>query len=93
VEDRKEDKTSIPNISYGKDTDARWIKKGSKSHYGYKVFASVDDKHGFIQTIHTESAEVYEAHRLETMLEDINCKHLLADKAYDTAANRDLLKA
>ncbi|APA82518.1 hypothetical protein [Francisella tularensis] len=27
------------------------------------------------------------------MLEDINCKHLLADKAYDTAANRDLLKA
>ncbi|KFJ69909.1 hypothetical protein [Francisella tularensis] len=40
-----------------------------------------------------ESAEVYEAHRLETMLEDINCKHLLADKAYDTAANRDLLKA
>ncbi|KFJ66628.1 IS5 family transposase [Francisella tularensis] len=92
VEDRKEDKTSIPNISYGKDTDARWIKKGSKSHYGYKVFASVDNKHGFIQTLHTESAEVYEAHRLETMLEDINCKHLLADKAYDTAANRDLLK-
>ncbi|APA82383.1 IS5 family transposase [Francisella tularensis] len=93
VEDRKEDKTSIPDISYGKDTDARWIKKGSKSHYGYKVFASVDNKHGFIQTLHTESAEVYEAHRLETMLEDINCKHLLADKAYDTAANRDLLKA
>ena len=27
------------------------------------------------------------------MLEDINCKHLLANKAYDTAANRDLLKA
>jgi transposase, IS5 family len=37
--------------------------------------------------------EVYEAHRLETMLEDINCKQLLADKAYDTAANRELLKA
>ena len=44
-------------------------------------------------TIHTESAEVYEAHRLETMLDDINCKHLLADKAYDTAANRELLKS
>ena len=93
VEDRKEDKTSIPDISYGKDTNARWIKKGSKNHYGYKVFASVDDNYGFIQTIHTESAEVYEAHRLETMLEDINCKQLLADKAYDTAANRELLKA
>lgn len=93
VEDRKEDKTSIPDISYGKDTNARWIKKGSKNHYSYKVFASVDDNYGFIQTIHTESAEVYEAHRLETILEDINCKQLLADKAYDTAANRELLKA
>lgn len=81
VEDRKEDKTSIPDISYGKDTNARWIKKGSKNYYG------------FIQTIHTESAEVYEAHRLKTILENINCKQLLADKAYDTVANRELLKA
>lgn len=88
-----EDKDTNPAISYGKDTDARWIKKGKKSHYGYKVFASVDDEYGFIQTIHTESAEAYEAHRLETILEDVNCKHLLADKAYDTAANRELLKA
>lgn len=67
-------------------------KKGKKSHYGYKVFASVDDEHVFIQTIHTELAEAYEAHRLETILDDLNCKHLLADKAYDTAANRELLK-
>lgn len=92
VEDRKEDQSTKPDISYGKDTDARWIKKGKKSHYGYKVFASVDDEHGFIQTIHTESAEAYEAHRLEMILDDLNCKHLLADKAYDTAANRELLK-
>lgn len=94
VEDRKEDQSTKPDISYGKDNNARWIKKGNKSHYVYKVFASVDDEHGFIQTIHTESAAAYEAHRLETMLEDVNCKHLLADKkAYDTAANRELLKA
>lgn len=92
IEDRKEDECSTPDVSYGKDTNARWIKKGKKSHYGYKVFSSVDDEHGFIQTVHTESAEAYEAHRLETMLEDLNCEHLLADKAYDTVANRDLLK-
>ncbi|MGQ4005928.1 transposase [Francisellaceae bacterium CB300] len=92
VEDRNEDQNTNPDMSYGKDSNARWIKKGNISHYGYKVFASVDDEHGFIQTIHTESAEAYEAHRLETMLEDVNCKHLLADKAYDTAANRELLK-
>lgn len=92
LEDRAEDQGSTSDISYGKDNDAKWIKKGKKSHYGYKVFASVDDNHGFIQTIHTESAEAYEAHRLETMLNDINAASILADKAYDTKANKDLLK-
>ena len=59
VEDRKEDECSTPDVSYGKDTNARWIKKGKKSHYGYKVFASVDDEHGFIQTIHTLIACIF----------------------------------
>jgi IS5 family transposase len=92
VEDRYENESSNLNISYGKDKDARWIKKGNRSHYGYKVFTSVDDEHGFIQTIHTESAEVYEAHRLEIILKDLDCKHVLADKAYDTTANQAMLK-
>nr|WP_252988852.1 IS5 family transposase [Francisella noatunensis] len=90
--DRKELDTETTDISYSKDTDARWIKKGRKSHFGYKVFASVDDDHGFIQTVHTESAEVYEAHRLSKLLNDVNVSILLADKAYDTASNRDYLK-
>ena len=92
VEDRCEDESTNLDISYGKDSDAKWIKKGKKSHYGYKVFTSVDDKHGFIQTVHTESAEVYEAHRLKVLLKDISCKQVLADKAYDTTANKDILK-
>ena len=57
VEYRKEEEASNPDISYGKNIDAKWIKKGKKSYYGYKVFASVNDEHGFIQTVHTESAE------------------------------------
>ncbi|WP_224732675.1 IS5 family transposase [Francisella sp. SYW-9] len=92
VEDRYENESSNPDISYGKDKNAKWIKKGNKSHYGYKVFTSVDDEYGFIQTIHTESAEVYEAHRLELILKDLDCKHVLADKAYDTTANQAMLK-
>jgi len=93
LEDRAENQSATSDISYGKDSDAKWIKKGKKSHYGYKVFASVDDNHGFIQTVHIESAEAYEAYRLETMLNDINAASILADKAYDTKANKDLLKA
>lgn len=77
---------------YGKDIDAKWIKKGRKSHYGYKVFVSVDDEHGFIQNVHTESAEVYEAHRLPKVLEGVDSKMVLADKAYDTRDNKAFLK-
>ena len=50
------------------------------------------NKQGFIQTVYTESAEAYEAHTLETLLKDVNSKEVLADKAYDTADNRNLLK-
>lgn len=89
---RHENKSFNPDISYGKDNDARWIKKGNKSHYGYKVFTSVDDHHGFIQTVHIKSVEVYEAYRLKTILEDVDCRHVLADKAYDLAANKAILK-
>lgn len=92
AEDRKEDQCIKTKIAYGKDADAQWLKKGRKSHYGYKVFTSVDDKYGFIQAIHTESAEVYEGHRLETMLKLISPERLLADKAYYDANNNKLLK-
>ena len=51
------------------------------------------NKQGFIQTVYTESAEAYEAHTLETLLKDVNSKEVLADKAYDTADNRNLLKS
>ncbi len=33
----------------------------------HKVFTSVDYEHGFIQKVHKETAEAYEAHRLETI--------------------------
>lgn len=92
-EDRKEDQCIKTKIAYGKDTDAQWLKKGRKSHYGYKIFTSVDDEYGFIQAIHTESAEVYEGHRLETMLKLISAERLLADKAYYDANNNELLKS
>ncbi|KEI34774.1 hypothetical protein FRA_48c14500 [Francisella sp. W12-1067] len=91
-EDRKEDQTQYTKVAYGKDTDAQWLKKGSKSHYGYKVFTSVDDEYGFIQAIHTESAKVYEGHRLATLLELVSPERLFADKAYYDAKNNELLK-
>ncbi len=68
--------------------------KSKKNNYGYKVFASVDDEYGFIQTILyiLNQQKLMRLTRLETMLADVNCKHLLTDTAYDTSANRELLK-
>ena len=85
VEDRKEDKSTKPNILCGKDTNVRWIKKGKKSYYGYKVFASVDDdEHGFIQTIHTESAEVYDTTANRELLKTKRINNRILQKALST---------
>ena len=32
-----------PDVHYSADPDARWVKKGSKSTLGYKVFARTDE--------------------------------------------------
>ena len=43
--------------------------------------------------IHTESAEVYEAHRLPVILEDVNISRVYANIAYDTADNKEHIKS
>ena len=92
AKDRDEDNHNDTNISYSKDKDARWIKKGKKSQFGYKLFTGVDDKHGFIQNVHTTPASSYEAYELEHMLNQVDVKRIYADKAYDTQDNKDMLK-
>lgn len=88
--DREE--TEIPiNIEESKDSDARWLKKGKDSYYGYKGFVVTDDK-GFIQTLKVEPANVAEVNQLVEILPEINSERVYADKAYASAANRKLLK-
>jgi hypothetical protein len=52
-EDRDEEnqKYVVENVSYSKDKDARLLKKGGKSYFGSKVFATVDSKAGYIEKI------------------------------------------
>lgn len=50
VEDRKEEEAKSEfKETDSSDPDAAWIKKGKRSHFGYKSFATVD-KEGFICT-------------------------------------------
>jgi IS5 family transposase len=91
-EDRKEDEFQLnsepeSNIqtqtkfqeTKSADPDAVWIKKGKKSYFGYKSFATVD-REGFISKTMTVPASESEVNKLEEMI--IPCDQFLADKGY-----------
>jgi IS5 family transposase len=75
------------------DGDARWLKKGSQSYFGYKGFISVDRDYGFIQSVHTTPANAYEAHELDRVIDGLEVEAVYADKGYATAQNRTQIKA
>lgn len=90
-EDRKENEEINCKIIESKDTDSRWLKKGSKSFYGYKGFVSVDSEKGYINNIHVTSANIAEVNQFENLIDD-NCQRVYADKAYASDKNRNFLK-
>ena len=67
------------------DPDARWVKKGSKSTLGYKVFARADEA-GFIDKLCAMSANRAESPEFGGMIEGDSARPGLADKAYRVRA-------
>ena len=51
-------------VEESKDPDARWLKKGKKSIYGYKGHTVVDKAHGLMQAIEVTPANVFDGHML-----------------------------
>lgn len=91
-EDRLEsDNIEIPTESFSADEDARWIKKGRKSTFGYKGFMRCDEE-GFVDCTHVTPANIGESPQLEKMCKGVKAKWLLADKAYASKANRACVK-
>jgi IS5 family transposase len=80
-----------PNMHFSADPDARWVKKGSKSTLGYKAFARTDED-GFIDRVHTTPANRAESPEFDTMIDGVQAQRVLADKAYASRANRELLR-
>ena len=91
-EDRNEDNQNITSFKEIKssDPDATWLKKGSKSIFGYKSFATVDEE-GFINKTMTVPANESEINKLEEMIIDAN--EFSGDKGYDSRPNRQVLRA
>jgi IS5 family transposase len=80
------------DIRESADKDARWLKKGNKSYFGYKGFAVTDTDDGYIQGVQVEPTNVSEITKLEDMLPEVQAVRLYADKGYASEGNRDLLK-
>ncbi len=69
-----------------KDTDARWIKKHGKSHYGYKNHVNVDRKHKLVRRYCVTDAAVHDSQVVDDILDpDNTASDVWADSAYRSA--------
>jgi len=80
-----------PDVHFSADRDARWLRKGSKSTLGYKAFARTDEE-GFVDKVHATPANCAESPEFGNMTDGAKAQRVLADKAYSSRKNRDLLR-
>lgn len=100
VEDRLEEEgketvnvTVLPETHHSVDPDARWLKKGKKSYFGYKGFAVVDGKEGYIDHIRVKPANASEVRSMEEVIKGMpQTKRLYGDKGYASQNNREHLR-
>ncbi len=77
----------------GVDSDARWLKKGNKLHYGYKKQIATDEK-GLVESVHTTPANEHDSKGLKALLEKVPAskkQSVFADKGYKVPENDDYL--
>jgi len=108
AEDRKEDQRSDQEIEKeevqmklvkkqqpGVDTEARYLKKGKKLHFGYKKHI-LTDENGMQLSVHTTTANEHDSKGLKPCLENQDEKLAITacytDKGYQVPDNVDFLK-
>ena len=75
------------------DADATWVKKGKKSHLGYRSYVTVDATDGYVRGVHTAPANESETKHFIQALDKANFKktRVYADKGYASKSNREHL--
>ena len=102
VEDRNEENDQIKEkeiflkekIKPGVDTQAKWIKKSGKLHYGYKQHTATNQE-GLVLGLVTTSANESDIKHLDDVLELIDLPKrtwVKADKGYKSAGNDEILR-
>lgn len=82
-------------VSYSKDKDAKWIKKGNQTIYGYKVHAAVDQDNGFILGGVVTGANQNDGKLFSSVIDrmkEFSGKRVFADKGYPFSENKKKLK-
>lgn len=74
------------------DPDARWLKKGNQSYFGYRGYIRTDAADGYIESVHVQSANKAEVHELARAIDTASSQRIYADKGFASRANRKLLK-
>lgn len=77
---------------YSADPDAKWLKKGKKSYFGYRVFARSDTE-GFIDRTAAKPANLPETKELDAMTHGLKKgTRVQADKGFFSAENKAILR-
>ncbi|TXI25438.1 MAG: IS5 family transposase [Nitrosomonas sp.] len=85
----------IEVVQPGVDAEARWIKKGGKSVFGYKQHILVDNN-GLVMAVETTAANQHDSKPLLTLLDKAEIEpgtRIHADKAYCSQKHREALKS
>jgi IS5 family transposase len=76
-----------------KDVDARWTKKNSVNHFGYKNHVSIDVKDKFIRHYAVTDASVHDSQVFDELLDPCNMsRDVWADSAYRSEDSLDTLE-
>ena len=90
-EDREEPAEPAIGITHSDDVEAAWVKKGNRSHYGYKVHAAGTVENDIILGGHLTPANHSDMKELPRVLEEVPtepCIRVYADKGYASEENR-----
>jgi len=79
-------------VKRSSDQDARWLKKGSKSYFGYRGYAITDGDNRFIQHIYLRPANESETKQIPLLLPHVHGKRVLTDKGFSSFENRQELR-
>jgi IS5 family transposase len=82
-------------VKPGADQEARWVKKGSKLHYGYKRHDLAAEDTGLVLAVHTTAANVPDGQCISSCLDQVELpseSRILADTGYCSAKNGQLLR-